>query len=44
VQRLRQVQANRIGICVLKVFEHVHHERFEKLNVKARIDALSQSL
>jgi hypothetical protein len=36
--------ANQIGICVLKIFEHVHHERFEKMNVKARIEALSQGL
>ncbi len=36
--------ANQIGICVLKIFEHVHHECFEKLNVKARIETLAQGL
>jgi hypothetical protein len=36
--------ANQIGICGLKIFEHVHHERFEKLNVKARIETLAQAL
>lgn len=38
------ITGNRIGICVLKIFEHVHHERFKKLNVKARIDALAEGL
>ena len=36
--------ANQIGICVLKLFERVHHERFERLNVKARIATLSEGL
>lgn len=36
--------ANQIGICVLKIFEHVHHERFEKLAVNARIESLAQGL
>ena len=35
---------SQVGICVLKIFEHVHHERFEKLNVRARIDPLAQGL
>jgi hypothetical protein len=36
--------ANQIGICVLRIFEHVHHERFKKLNVKARTEPLAQGL
>jgi hypothetical protein len=36
--------ANQIGICVLKIFEHVHHERFRKLNAKKRIEPLSHNL
>jgi hypothetical protein len=36
--------ANQIGICVLKIFEHVHHQRFEKLNVKSRIETLAKGL
>ena len=36
--------ANQIGICVLKVFEHVHHARFGKLNVRAKIDLLAKGL
>ena len=36
--------ANQIGICVLKVFEHVDHERFKTLNVRSRIETLAQRL
>jgi hypothetical protein len=36
--------ANQVGICVLKIFEFVHPERFEKLEVHARIDSLAQGL
>jgi hypothetical protein len=35
---------NQIGICVLKIFEHVHHARFEKLNVKERIAVLAKGV
>jgi hypothetical protein len=31
---------NEIGICILKVFQKLHRERFEKLNVQPRIEAL----
>jgi hypothetical protein len=36
--------SNQIGSCVLKVFEHLHHERFKNLNVRSRIETLAQGL
>jgi len=36
--------ANQIGICVLKIFEHVHRQRFATLNAKAKIETLSKGL
>jgi hypothetical protein len=36
--------SNQIGICVLKVFEHLHHERFAKLNVRSKIETLAEGL
>ena len=36
--------ANQVGICVLKVFEHIHTTRFADLGMSARIDALAKDL
>ena len=36
--------ANQVGICVLKVFEHIHTPRFADLGMSARIDALAKDL
>src|SRR5262245_43019577 len=36
--------ANQIGICVMKIFDHVHRERFEGLGVRSRMDALAEGL
>jgi hypothetical protein len=36
--------ANQVGICVLKIFEHIHTTRFAGLEISARIDALAKDL
>jgi hypothetical protein len=36
--------ANRSGICVLKVFEHVHAKRFAERGIGPKIDALARGL
>jgi hypothetical protein len=36
--------ANRVGICVLKVFGHIHVKRFADLDMTPKIDALSRGL
>ncbi|HEY7247637.1 MAG TPA: hypothetical protein VH678_27515 [Xanthobacteraceae bacterium] len=36
--------AGQIGICILKVFAHIHNKRFADLGTMAKIDPLSQGL
>jgi hypothetical protein len=36
--------ANQVGICVLRVFEHIHTTRFADFGMSARIDALAKDL
>lgn len=36
--------ANQIGICVLKIFEHIHHQRFEKVKVKDKIAVIARGI